>query len=567
MKAIRDLGLLLVASAGGLACGDPATTNPIGPLATGGSAGVTTSVGGASGGSVPLGGTPGTGGTISVQGGNTGQVGGTGPAAGGGMTSTGGMAGATMTTGGVAGAGAPSTGGTGGQGGSTGTGGAAGAAGSTGTGGSVATGNCTFNVDPSLSTAIPTVGIVDWSTDMANPTSAQIAFRLVGAMADETNTGGVAPVTLTGSPFHTLLLGMKAQRDYAFNITVSDGAMSCTSEDFMLTTGALANSLPTIQTQVPNAAAQSHGFIITSAGIGGFGGGGMGGDGAFAYIFDTDGDIVWWAAAPQSCSRALMNYEGTEMWMEELNVDNGGGEMRRVSMDGLDAENNVQGLSDTHHDFTVLPGGIVAAPSWISGGNDPPSDLIERSPDGTIKTVVRIDSNIYQSNTFHANAIHYRPSDDTYTIGDRNPNLFVKISHQGQLLWQFGGNCSNSPATKCAGGNWQVNHGHQLLDDGHFVFFNNGAGGGSQSTAYEYELIESDSSLTANQVWSYQANGVSSMVLGDVERLPNGNNLVVFSNSGAMHEVDSASKLVASYSASSFGYGEFRESLYGPPLR
>src|SRR6185503_3465592 len=108
-------------------------------------------------------------------------------------------------------------------------------------------------------------------------------------------------------------------------------------------------------------------------------------------------------------------------------------------------------LARTHHDFTVLPGGIVAAASWIATGRDPASDLLERSPDGTIRTVVRIDNNIYRSTTFHANSILYHAADDSYTIGDRNPNLYVKISRAtGAVLWQFGGSCTNTPAPKCA---------------------------------------------------------------------------------------------------------------------
>ncbi|HEY3496903.1 MAG TPA: aryl-sulfate sulfotransferase [Polyangiaceae bacterium] len=330
----------------------------------------------------------------------------------------------------------------------------------------------------------------------------------------------------------------------------------------MFTTGARPQSAPTVMKDIRDATKAAKGFIITSAGIA-FGGGG---GGTSAYIIDADGDVVWWAAAPANCSRALMSYEGTDMWMLELNVENAGGEMRRVSMDGMDVEMNVQGLSKTHHDFTVLPGGIVAAPSWASTGMDPPSDLIERSPDGMIKTVVRIDQQIYQSNTYHTNAIVYYPDDDTYTLGDRNPNAYVKISRAGDVLWQFGGSCSNAPAPKCASGSWQVNHGHQLLPNGNFVFFNNGQGA-SGSTAYEYSLTESGNSLTASMVWSFNAQGVSSMVLGDVQRLPNGNTIVIYSNAGDIYEVDQQKAVVQITSAGAFGYANYRDTLYGPPLR
>ena len=54
-------------------------------------------------------------------------------------------------------------------------------------------------------------------------------------------------------------------------------------------------------------------------------------------------------------------------------------------------------------------------------------------------------------------------------------------------------------------------------------------------------------------------------MLGDVQRLPNGNNLVTFSTSGQIHEMTPSGTLVAKFTSTAFGYTEFRESLYGPP--
>jgi hypothetical protein len=64
-------------------------------------------------------------------------------------------------------------------------------------------------------------------------------------------------------------------------------------------------------------------------------------------------------------------------------------------------------------------------------------------------------------------------------------------------------------------------------------------------------------------------------VLGDVQSLPNGNVLVVFSTSGQIHEVSSSGELVQIFFAKTplgewdapFGYASFRETLYGPPSR
>jgi hypothetical protein len=506
-----------------------------------------------------------TSGTSSGSGGST--PGAAGSAAASGAPTTGGTAGSAAVGGA---AGQPSS-----TGGTSATGGMAGLSGNAGNpagSGGATPGACSFEIEGSPSSAIPTVGIVEWTTDLANLTEARIEFTLDDAAPDELNQGSGGPIDVSGSTHRALLLGMKAGRTYTYRIVATGGGTVCTSADQTITTGSLPAGAPSMTRDVQNAAAIDAGFIITSAGTagmgGGMGGGGMGGGMQVAYIFDADGDVVWAASAPASCSRALMSYEGTDMWMLELNVDNGGGEMRRVSMDGLDVAMNVEGLSAVHHDFTVLPGGIVAGPSWVSSGRDPPSDLIERSPDGTVRTVVTIDEGIYQSNSYHTNAIVYYAEGDFYTLGDRNPNAFVKVSRTGEVLWQFGGSCNNAPAPLCAAGDWQVNHGHHLLPDNHFVFFNNGSMNGG-STAFEYALSEGAGSLTTSMVWSYSASGVSSMVLGDVQRLPGGNTLVIYSNDGVMHEVDSAGELVQAFSssASTFGYANFRKTLYGPPLR
>ena len=59
-----------------------------------------------------------------------------------------------------------------------------------------------------------------------------------------------------------------------------------------------------------------------------------------------------------------------------------------------------------------------------------------------------------------------------------------------------------------------------------------------------------------------------SQVLGDAQRLPNGNTLVVYSDTGEMREVTPDGEVVQRLTAPhTFGYAKFRETLYGPPLR
>jgi hypothetical protein len=458
----------------------------------------------------------------------------------------------------VAGGGVAGGGGAAGSGMAGGGGAVAGAAGSA-AGSAAGAAGCTITAQSSLSTTIPTVGMVTWTTDLAGLSSATIQF----ALADGSGAAYVAPVDLTQPSYRTLLLGMKPSRDYTFQIVATSSSGTCTSQSYMLTTGPVSTDIPKLTVTMPNAAAHDRGFIVTTTASNGL-------LPNIAYILDADGDPVWWATAPANPSRAHLGWSGNDMWILALNVQNKGGEMRRVSLDGSTVEMNVTGLAAAHHDFTPLPGDGVAAMLWTASGLNAPNELVERAADGTITTIVADFSSLYNSTTFHPNAIHYYPSDDSYTISDRDPNLFVKITREGDLVWQFGGTNPKDPTKffTVAGGTWQVNHGHQLLDNGHFLFFNNGPNGGP-SIAREYAL--DTTTWTASSVWSYQSGAVYSTVLGDTERLPNGNTLVAFSTAGQIHEVDPSGNVVmtikSSAGASTFGYVDFRESLYGQPPR
>jgi hypothetical protein len=86
---------------------------------------------------------------------------------------------------------------------------------------------------------------------------------------------------------------------------------------------------------------------------------------------------------------------------------------------------------------------------------------------------------------------------------------------------------------------------------------------------YEYELTETASSLSAAEIWSYDPGVfLGSTILGDVQRLPNGNTLIVYSTAAEIREVSPSGDVVQTVLCSNaFGYADFRETLYGPPLR
>jgi len=411
---------------------------------------------------------------------------------------------------------------------------------------STGSGDCVFSIEDELSSAIATVGIVSFSASNISLEKAEIEFTRA-----EGGPTYVAPVDLDEPNLRTLLLGMKGETDYEYRIILNDG--ECTSPTRTITTGPVSNRVPSIGMDRPRPAAVAPGFLVTSSGIGS-----ANASDTPAFILDSEGDVVWWSAAPPSCSRAKMDWEGTHMYMMMLNVRYSpiAGNVRRVSMDGLTVEDKLSGLTGGHHDFTVTPGGNIVA---IVHQNQC-SGILERTPAGEITSIVDDIHSLYEPvGDCHPNSIHYHPEDESFTVSDRNPDLFVKISRTGELEWQFGG--TNPLASVHYEATWNVNHGHHLLPNGHFLFFNNG-GAVTQSPVLEYELTEPEATL----VWSYTAD-YSSGTLGDVQRLPNGNTLITYSNAGVIREIDSDSRLVQQFSLPSVGYVEHRASLYGPPPR
>jgi hypothetical protein len=402
---------------------------------------------------------------------------------------------------------------------------------------------CTITATSTFSDALANVAVVTWSTSLANLTSAEIDFGLASGGATM-----VAPVDLTQASYRTLLLGMKGNTSYTYRIVASNAEGSCTSDNYAITTGPVSNS-PAITATIMDASAHDRGFIVTSTGI----------SGNTAFIIDPDGNVVWTASGPKLPSRVHMSWDGTHMYMMSLNVTNtGAGDVQSVAMDGT-GTTSFAGLEASHHDLTAIPGGFTTL-IWNTTTKDAPCSLIEYAEGtGAINTVVADLGTLYNSYSFHPNSIHYYPADDTYTVGDRNPSLFVKITRAGELIWQFGGSNPKDPTkffTNVPA--WSFNHGHQLLADGTFLFFNN-----ALNEAWAYKL--DTTTMTATQILGYTATGAVSSILGDVQRLPNGNYLVTFSTSGVIQEITPSGTLVAQFTSQAFGYAEFRESLYGPP--
>ncbi len=421
--------------------------------------------------------------------------------------------------------------------------GAAGAGGAGGAGGAAA-GSAIFSVSSALSATIGTVGIVEWSVDVPVD-SAYIDF---GRDPDDYEYRAPVEAPRAGGN-RTLLLGMKPDTTYSFQIVAEDDSASYSSDVYQITTEPVRNGLPTIDVETRNAARVDRGFTISCE----YGPGSL--QGSWVTILDGDGDYVWWyrSAELQNCSRARMSYDGSFMWVGNTNVRGGLGLLMRVPMDGSGHE--LFELPRRHHDFLVMPDETLVNIEYeadSSRGCDVITtfDVADESS-SVFFEVQPVDPDADEE--CHSNAINWWPSRETFTLSVLNWDSILAFDAEGELQWVFGGN-----QTDYSGAEWSRQHQHQLLEDGLLIFNNEGSEGGSD--VLEFSMSEGAAEL----VWSYSSE-VASLTFGDARRLPNDNTLIAYSSSGLIQEITSEQELVREIATVPLGYVVRRASLYGPP--
>jgi hypothetical protein len=409
-------------------------------------------------------------------------------------------------------------------------------------------------VDASLSPNIATVGVVTWSASgLSAATEAHIDFGLTPAY------GMVAPVDLTLPDHRTLLLGMKPSHTYHFRVEVSGAGAQCESADQTIATGPVVNGLASITKTVVNAAAAFGGFLVTGQYVK-F----PAASGVPTYILDADADVVWWHFVPSDATCARMTHDGSAMWINGVNVPSGTATVHRVSMDGVTDEDHSSEFIGLNHQLTVLPDESVIFDAYGTNGCD---DIKQWVPGGTVTTIVNAQIAHGGTGTCHVNAIGYSSQDDTLVFSDLENNDLTKITRSGTTVWVLNGVGDTFTGDSWTGGQ----HGFDLLGPGDVVLFNNndsvygGTGTGSSAIEMKIDLGR----MTATRVWSYLANPtIQNNVLGDVQRLPNGNTIIAYSTAGIVHEVDANANLVQAWTwTTSLGYIEKRATLYGPPPR
>jgi len=275
-----------------------------------------------------------------------------------------------------------------------------------------------------------------------------------------------------------------------------------------------------------------------------------------------------------------MSIDGKYVWINCVNLIVGASNgslgtacVHRVSIDGEKDEDLSSKFAGLTHQLTVMPDENILYYAYSTSSDC--FDIKEYNvTTGAVRTIVNSQA-AFNATTCHLTNVQYSKEEDSIYVSDLYSESVIKIKHSdGTLIWRLNGKTPTISGLTWAGGN----HGIQLLGADHLLMFNNNSrqsfggpadGTGDGSIALEYQV--NTAAKTAMKIWSYKASpGVQVDILGDLQRLPNGNTVIGYATKGVLHEVDKNGTLLQEWTwpaGGAYGYLEKRPSLYGPPIK
>lgn len=301
-------------------------------------------------------------------------------------------------------------------------------------------------------------------------------------------------------------------------------------------------------------------------------------DGPFwLYVVDRQARIVWYYTDPSSNDTMAFPRlaADTSHLLVERRVFGAGNYMptvRRMTLDfGLFDEIPIPGLSDC---IDVTPDGTILFNTVRFEDN---SDLKERRPDGTIRTIWDCSAwgSSLQLGTCYSNTVDYSPATDTITMSFPYANVAVEIDREtGELVSQWGkveGSWTFDPPEW----EFQFNHFAHLTDAGtllvstHMPHVPHEDGPGPHAFV-EFDVDRPNRRLVKR--WHYEESERWPKYKGMATRLANGNVLANFGTGGRIIELTPAAQKVwqvdwpATFShdhlANMVGHNMFVDDLY-----
>ncbi|MFN7143141.1 MAG: aryl-sulfate sulfotransferase [Myxococcota bacterium] len=379
------------------------------------------------------------------------------------------------------------------------------------------------------SDTIATVATLRWSTDV--PTRSRVRYGTTQ------RTFETPPPVDARTDHDALLLGLPASTDVTWEVLDEDGTVLAGDT---WRTGPLPTALPSLE--------------VTGAGHDQFMFAPVIGATTAAVVLSPEGEIVWWHLDTSGLDvyRVRPSRDGTGIWYNAASVSGDPADDSRlvhVSWDGASVtELPVPLLA---HDFVEADDGALHAIQVRYGGPAGPDDgdtlrgdaLVAVTPnDGGVTELwnswdcfdpAADTSDDPELGWTFANALDV--ADGGWVLGLRNFSSLVWIGADGGCDRVLGGALSDYTVDGA-----RFLHQHQFHtfrgDDGadHVLVFDNEGAGGTKSRVVEYAL----GADTATEVWSYTPSpSIYSFVLGDVQRLDDGDTFVAWSVAGQLDRV------------------------------
>ena len=295
---------------------------------------------------------------------------------------------------------------------------------------------------------------------------------------------------------------------------------------------------------------------------------------SYVTVIDGCGQHRWWHDAVDDTTKMMRTWLGRDGQSILVSDRHNNTNVDLAAIRRIDIETHaevVTPVSDHHHDFVELPDGRFAYLSrdrvnddWLSGQYPVAADVIrmtEEAPavgapevlfstltDSLIEpywTCVHMRPDRFLPGHLdwtHANSLLYDDDSATFTMMVRHFDGMVRLDAEGQVEWWLGG--PSSTLTPIDGAS-PPSHAHlgEAWENGALVFDNRNHVEDAASRIVEYEIdIRAG---TYREAWSYEhPQGEFFAARGDAHRLPGGNYLIAWSESGEIWEVTPGGSIV-----------------------
>lgn len=389
---------------------------------------------------------------------------------------------------------------------------------------------------------IASIAYVSW-------TQAGAATSWVEYGVDGEETRSTPAVERAAGTYEQIVVGLPYDAAFTVRVVVAAGGAEGRSEPVASSTGPVPDEMPVPDLLVadPDRYEPSGVFLLGSVNRRAVG---WSQGEYWKFVLDRQGRLVWAMETPEQHWTLYMqpSVDGRALLWDEATywAEWDGGEdsqVHRMTLDGAVEETyDTPGL---HHSFTQLPDGALVWGAATGSGRQEWEDLVERAPDGTMRT-------IWSCEEFHAqagageredcqsNSIWYTEANDTFLFSFYTTNTIVEIDHATGESLRWWGDLNDEWAFVPPDSQFAWQHGPSWTPEGHLLVSSEH----DQETVV-FEYVVDDASRTLTEVWSFGVGeDVYGSTNGEAHRLANGNTLHNIGASGRLREVTSQGDVV-----------------------